>query len=74
VTGADLIVFNLERDEATNRILYWLQSIASRASSAPVIFVGTHLDSVGEHRAQMYLYELKQKYIHYSSFLSFLSR
>jgi hypothetical protein len=38
---ADLIVFNLLRDETTNRIEYWLQSVSSRAGNAPVVLVGT---------------------------------
>jgi leucine-rich repeat kinase 2 len=39
-----LLVWDLRRKEEDSRIGYWLQSIRTRAESASVILVGTHLD------------------------------
>ena len=42
-TAIYLIVFDL-RHPTESRIEFWLNSVASRAASAPVILIGTHLD------------------------------
>jgi GTPase SAR1 family protein len=43
-----LIVWNMQEDEELSKIEFWLQSVKSRVSSAPIILVGTHLDLVSK--------------------------
>lgn len=39
-----LVVWNLAQDEELSKVEFWLQSVKSRVSSAPIVLVGTHLD------------------------------
>mmetsp|Transcript_33003 Transcript_33003/g.82965 ORF Transcript_33003/g.82965 Transcript_33003/m.82965 type:complete len:2143 (+) Transcript_33003:102-6530(+) len=39
-----IMVWNMTTREEESRIEFWLNSVAARAKSAPVIIVGTHLD------------------------------
>src|SRR5205823_2277128 len=57
-----LVVWSLTASEDTQRVLYWLQSIQSRAPKAPVMLVGTHADVPGANLSEEYGRQVVEKY------------
>jgi small GTP-binding protein len=58
-----LVVWNIQEDEELSKIEFWLQSVKSRVSSAPIIIVGTHLDLVPKDmNVKAFLARLQSKY------------
>ncbi len=57
-----MVVWSLTASEENQRVVFWLQSIQSRAPKAPVMLIGTHTDMPGVNCSEEYGRHIVEKY------------